>query len=197
MFGSTLVAEIAVIGIPITMDTMASANWRARPLCSAGLRPVGLLGLPHQLCGSSLRKILDPLSEVGGDRFGVVGPEFHPRCESGLGIALQFFARLARNGPVLGWHRERGRRIHLVGLKILGWEIPGWRLLRIVLRLVLLRIVLGRVVLRRVVLRRIVLGWIVLRRRSLPRTGLRDRPLGRWLGHVDRIVRLGFTSLIR
>ena len=153
MFGSTLVALIAVIGIPITMDTIASANWRARPLCSEACARLASWACRMQLCGSSLRKILDPLSEVGGDRFGVFGPEFHSRCESGLGIALQFFARLPRNGPVVRWHRVRGRRIHLVGLKILGWDTPGRRLLRIVL---------GRVILRWVILWRIVLGRIVL-----------------------------------
>ena len=197
MFGSTLVAEIAVIGIPITMDTMASANWRARPLCSAACARLASWACRISSAVRASARSSTRSARLAATDSAYSGPEFHPRCESCLGIALQFFARLARNGPVVRWHRVRGRRIHLVGLKILGWEIPGWRLLRIVLRLVLLRIVLGRVVLRRVVLRRIVLGWIVLRRRSLPRTGLRDRPLGRWLGHVDRIVRLGFRSLIR
>src|SRR5215213_10039577 len=35
MLGSTSLAVIAVMGIPITMETIASANCRPRPLCSA------------------------------------------------------------------------------------------------------------------------------------------------------------------
>jgi len=51
------------------------------------LRPAGLVGLPPEFRGTGLGKILYPLSEVGGDRFGILRPKFHPGCQRRLGVA--------------------------------------------------------------------------------------------------------------
>ena len=74
MLGSTSLALIAVIGIPITMETMASASCRPRPAFSAACARLGLFGLLPELCGAHLREVLNPLRQAGCDIFGVFGP---------------------------------------------------------------------------------------------------------------------------
>jgi hypothetical protein len=160
------------------------------------LLAIGELGLMPQLCGAGGGEIFHSLGQAGSNVFGVFRPEFHPRCQRGLGVASQLLARLARCWAIL--RRDR------IGRCWIRLEILGRALLRVVLRRVALRwIVLGRVVLRWIVLRRVVLRWIVLRRVvlrwiRLGRMPLGGRPLGWWLGHVHRIVRpiLGSWILI-
>ena len=165
MLGSTSLALIAVIGIPMTIETMASANCRR----GRSARPPAP-DWPARPPAEALRRALpqDPLPARPGSRR-------HTRCiRAQVPSVLRKAASASRRNSSLGLCGAPILRLHRIGR--CGIQ-RVWLSLRI-----LLGIVLGRVVLRG-----IVLGWVVLRRVVLGRMRLGGRPLLRGLGHVHRI----------
>ena len=179
--GSTWVAAMPVIGMPMITETMASAVWRARPLLSAASSR-----LASSACCRSSAAVQRPAPPL-------VRPSPRPRIrciQRRAPSALPMRPRYLSAAPRLGCAGRAGTAA-APDKALSDWADRSadscglcWR-----------------VVLRRVVLRRdsaeagssgvvgsgwLALRWLVLRWLVLWRIRLWCRPLGRWLGHAQQ-----------